>query len=160
MTTTKSAMEAGQTLVAKYKREQHTCEVVEGGERLCYVLPERRAFTSPSAAGKAITGTATNGYRFWSVPEKAPAGQAKRQQAAQATAEAMAGTANEVGGADSANGARPAKLIQRARSQKGVAEGQVRYFCSSCMEAFEAEDAGRGKMPETCPQGHPAVEAA
>ena len=47
--------------------------------------------------------------------------------------------------ADSANGApKPAKLIQRAKSQKGVSEGQVRYFCSSYMEAFEAEDAGRG----------------
>ncbi len=36
----------------------------------------------------------------------------------------------------------------------------MRYFCSSCMEALETEDAGRGKVPEICPQGHPTVEAA
>ncbi len=36
----------------------------------------------------------------------------------------------------------------------------MRSFCSSCMEAFEAEDAGRGKVPETCPQGHPTLDAA
>ena len=39
-----------------------------------------------SAAGKAVTGTATNGYRFWSIPDKPPAGQAARHQAAQAAA--------------------------------------------------------------------------
>ena len=82
MTTAKSAINAGQTLVAKYKGKQHSCEVVEHDERLHYVLPDGRVFTSPSAAGKAITGTATNGYRFWSVPKKAPAGQPKRQKAA------------------------------------------------------------------------------
>ena len=82
MTTTKSAIKAGQTLVAKYKGERHACEVVEHDERLHYVLPDGRVFTSPSAAGKAITGTATNGYRFWSVPKQTPAGQPKRQKAA------------------------------------------------------------------------------
>ena len=75
MTTTKSAIEAGLTLVAKYKGEQYTCEVVESGERLHYVLPDGREFTSPSAAGKAITGTATNGYRFWSAPSDLRAGE-------------------------------------------------------------------------------------
>ena len=46
------------------------------------MLPKGRLFKSPSAAGKAVTGTATNGYRFWSIPDKPPAGQAARQQAA------------------------------------------------------------------------------
>ncbi len=64
MTTTKRAIKAGPTLVAKYRGEQHTCGVVESGERLHFVLPDGRKFTSPSAAGKAITRTATNGYRF------------------------------------------------------------------------------------------------
>ena len=50
------------------------------------ILPKGRLFKSPSAAGKAVTGTATNGYRFWSIPDKPPAGQPARQQAAQAAA--------------------------------------------------------------------------
>ena len=82
MTTTKSAMKAGLTLVGKYKGGQYTCEVVEHDERLYFVLPKGEVFRSPSAAGKAVTGAATNGYRFWSVPDKAPAGQSKRQRAA------------------------------------------------------------------------------
>ena len=86
MATTKEKIRAGQTLVAKYKKQQHTCEVVEHDERLYFVLQKGRVFKSPSAAGKAVTGTATNGYRFWSIPDQPPAGQAARQQAAQAAA--------------------------------------------------------------------------
>ena len=90
MATTKNEIRAGQSLVAKYKGEQYTCEVVEHDERLYFVLPKGRVFRSPSAAGKAVTGTATNGYRFWSIPDEPPAGQAARQQAAQAAAEKAA----------------------------------------------------------------------
>ena len=86
MATTRERIRAGQTLVAKYKKQQHTCEVVEHDGRLYFVLPKGRVFKSPSAAGKAVTSTATNGYRFWSIPDKPPAGQPARQQAAQAAA--------------------------------------------------------------------------
>lgn len=82
MATTKSTIEAGLTLVARYRGEQHTCEVVEHDGRLFFVLPRGEVCTSRSAAGKAITGTAINGYRFWSIPEEAPSGQQKRQQPA------------------------------------------------------------------------------
>ena len=87
MTTTKEKIRAGQSLVAKYKKQQHICEVVEYDGRLHFVLPKGRVFKSPSAAGKAVTGTATNGYRFWSIPDKPPTGQAARQQAAKAATE-------------------------------------------------------------------------
>ncbi len=87
MATTKEKIRPGQTLVAKHKKQQHTCEVVEHDRRLYFVLTKGRVFKSPSAAGKAVTGTATNGYRFWSIPDTPPAGQAARQQAAQAAAE-------------------------------------------------------------------------
>ena len=163
MSTTKAEIKAGLTLVGKYKGEEHTCEVVEQDGRLYFVRPDGQFFTSPSAAGKAITGAATNGYRFWSVPGKAPSGQRGRQKAARLALAAMAAdeapsTAN---GADSANGAaRPARLIQRAKSQEDVPEGLVRYFCASCMKAFVAADAGRGRVPERCSEGHPARQAA
>ena len=90
MATKKEQIRAGQTLVGRYKKREETCEVVEHEGRLYFVLPKGRVFKSPSAAGKAVTGTATNGYRFWSIPDQPPAGQAERQQAAQGAAEKAA----------------------------------------------------------------------
>ncbi len=43
-----------------------------------------------ASVGKAVTGTATNGYRFWSIPDQPPSGQTARQQAAQVAAEKAA----------------------------------------------------------------------
>ena len=85
--TKREQIRAGQTLVARYKKQQHSCEVVEHDGRLYFVLPKGRVFKRPSAAGKAVTGTATNGYRFWSIPDQPLAGQAERQQAARVAAE-------------------------------------------------------------------------
>ena len=158
MATTKSTIEAGLTLVARYRGEQHTCEVVEHDGRLFFVLPKGEVCTSRSAAGKAITGTAINGYRFWSIPEEAPSGQQKRQQPALRAVVAVSPEAAASTRSRPEAAASPAKLIERATSQCGVPEGQARYFCSSCMSAFEAEDAGRGQV--RCPQGHAAPDAA
>ena len=163
MSTTKAEIKAGLTLVGKYKGEEHTCEVVEHDERLYFVRPAGEVFTSPSAAGKAVTGTATNGYRFWSVPEKAPSGQPGRQKAARLAVAAV--TADQpmstAAGADGDDGAaKPAKLIERTKSQKNVPEGKARYFCSPCMKAFVAADAGRGRVPGRCSEGHRARQAA
>ena len=73
MSTTKAEIKAGLTLVGKYKGELHTCEVVERDERLHFVRPDGQCLhKSLSLPGKAITGTATNGYRFWSVPDTGP----------------------------------------------------------------------------------------
>ena len=160
MATMKDAIETGLTLVARYKSEQHTCEVVEHDGRLFFVLSKGEVCTSPSAAGKAITGTATNGYRFWSIPDEAPSGQQKRQQAAQKAVVALTTDAAPRTERGAAAEGKPAALIERAKSQRGVPESQARYFCSSCMSAFEAQDAGRGKVPERCPQGHSALDAA
>ena len=123
MTTTKAEIKAGQTLAGKYKGMEHTCEVVEHEERLYFVLPKDRVFKSPSAAGKSVTGTATNGYRFWSIPEKAPGGQQGRQKAAREAVAAIVAdqSPSTADGTDSAGGApNPAKLIKRAKIQKDV----------------------------------------
>lgn len=57
----------GTTLSATHKGKTHTATIVETKD-----LPVGRAvrsgdqlFSSLSAAGKAITGHATNGWRFW-----------------------------------------------------------------------------------------------
>ena len=61
----------GTTLTAKYKGQAHTAEIVEAKE-----LPAERGvkygeeiFSSLSAAGRAVTGHATNGWRFWQLAE-------------------------------------------------------------------------------------------
>ena len=44
MATTRERIRAGQTLVAKYKKQQHTCEVVEHDGRLYFVLSRSTVF--------------------------------------------------------------------------------------------------------------------
>jgi hypothetical protein len=72
-------LKPGTKLVARYKKEEHTAEVVKTEEGLRYRLADDREFKSPSSAGSAITGGACNGWRFWSIagseeakPKKAP----------------------------------------------------------------------------------------
>jgi hypothetical protein len=62
-------LQPGTTLVARYKKEEHRAEVVEGKDgKVVYRLSDGREFTSPSAAGSAVMGgVACNGWRFWSV---------------------------------------------------------------------------------------------
>jgi hypothetical protein len=60
----------GTTMVATYKGQVYTAEIVEAE------VPAGRAvkygdqvFTSLSAAGRAVTGHATNGWKFWQPAE-------------------------------------------------------------------------------------------
>ena len=58
----------GTKLRGKHKGKEHTAEVVPGKDGgLRFRLADGREFASPSAAGKAVTGTACNGWRFWSL---------------------------------------------------------------------------------------------
>jgi len=61
----------GTTMTATYKGEAHTAEIVDAKE-----LPAGRGvkygeeiFSSVSAAGRAVTGHATNGWKFWQPAE-------------------------------------------------------------------------------------------
>ena len=57
----------GTVLVARYHRDTYRCTVhLSNMSRRSYEVLGR-FFRSPSAAGRAITGTACNGWRFWSV---------------------------------------------------------------------------------------------
>ncbi len=121
---------AGAKLVARYKGQEYTAEVVETEEGLRYRLEDGRQFKSPSAAGSAIMeGNACNGWRFWSLADE------ERPKPHKATERGAAKQKTKPG-----NG-----LIQR------MDDG--RYFCSACMEPF---DAPAGVEPLGCPQGHTA----
>ncbi len=65
----------GTRLVARYKHEEHTAEVVTDVDgRTRYRLADGREFKSPSAAGSAVMGgQACNGWRWWSVEGSAGA---------------------------------------------------------------------------------------
>ena len=121
----------GTKLTAKYKTVSYGAEVVQTEEGVRYKLEDGRESKSLSSAGTAITGGPINGWAFWSV-----AGEEAQGQPAESKTETP----------KRSNG-----VIRRTPNQKGTPEGQVRYFCSACLDSFYAE---AGEKPEACPKGH------
>src|SRR5438105_4687668 len=67
-------LKVGTVLVARYKKHDRTCEVVETPDGVRYRLDDGTEHKSPSSAGKAaMDGVACNGWRFWSVQGTEPA---------------------------------------------------------------------------------------
>ncbi len=87
MTIENRDLKPGTKLVARYKGQDYSAEVVETEAGVRYRFEDGREFTSPSAAGSAImAGSACNGWRFWSLageeqPKKARKAAAKKQTA-------------------------------------------------------------------------------
>ncbi len=125
----------GTKLVARHKKTLYSAEVVETDEGVRYRIEDGREFKSPSAAAKAITGGAVNGWRFWSL-----AG-----EDGEPTDRRRAAPRKEKG---------EGKLVRQVRklpNQRGVPEGQVRYYCAACQEGFLVD---AGTEPDLCPEGH------
>ena len=126
---------AGTKLVARYKGQTHEALVlIDDAGKPGYELDGKTIFRSLSAAGSAVMGgTACNGWRFWSVEGTAP-GKPETQ-----TADAKPA------------GPRLVRQLKRVPNQKGVPEGEVKWFCSACQASFLAT---AGTEPDACPQGH------
>ena len=77
-------------------------------------------------------GKAANGWRFWSVQGTEP-------------------KAREGGEKPEAQAVTAKRLVYRVPNQKGIAEGQSRWFCRACMKGFVIEGCGQ---PGVCPEGH------
>ena len=125
----------GTRLVANYRKQAHACmvEKAEEGEGVRFALEDGRKFKSASSAASALMGgKAVNGWRFWSVQGAEP-------------------KAQEGGEKPETQAAKPKRLVYRVPNQKGIAEGQSRWFCRACMKGFVIE--GRGQ-PEVRPEGH------
>jgi hypothetical protein len=62
----------GTALSAKHKGKSYSATIVEAKDRPAgrAVQYGEQVFTSLSAAGKAITGHATNGWKFWQPVEQ------------------------------------------------------------------------------------------
>ncbi len=89
-----------------------------------YRLEDGREFKSPSSAGSAImSGSACNGWRFWSLA-----------------------------GSEEAKPKKTSKKAAKANDNPGFKRlDDGRYFCDSCMEAF---DAPKDVTLVGCPKGH------
>jgi hypothetical protein len=141
----------GTKLTGRCHKQSYTCEVVEDAEgKLRYHLEDGREFKSPSAAGMAITGHSCDGWKFWSlqIEETAPAPKAENQEAVPAaetnqTVEPVAEPAPTAAKTD------PKKTgVFLVPNQKGVPEGQIRWFCRDCGKSFIASAV---EVPGFCP---------
>lgn len=61
----------GTTFSHTYKGRTHAVRVVRLGDGLGYELGGE-VYASPTAAAKAVTGTAVNGWQFWGMDEELP----------------------------------------------------------------------------------------
>jgi len=134
-------LKAGTRVVARYKGQDYSAEVVETSDGIRYKLGDGREFKSLSSAGSAVMGgTACNGWRFWTVAgeEGAKKPKAKVDLGASIRAKSKKPAAEKAPG------------FERLPDE-GVPEGQAKFFCNSCMDAFTAPAAIE---PIGCPKGH------
>jgi len=128
-------MVAGTVLVARYKKQDRTCEVVETADGLRYRLDDGSEHKSPSSAGKAaMAGVACNGWRFWSVqgteaPKREPKPKADKpvkEPAAKKPAKAKTGAKS--------------KSATKPKAARAAAKGDA-YGCGVCPETFATQKA-------------------
>ena len=120
---------AGTRLVARYKKQDRTCEVVETDDGLRYRLDDGTEHRSPSSAGKAaMGGIAANGRRFWSVegteskPKAEKSAKAKKEPAAKKPAKAKA-----------------AKKGKAKKPKASRMASDASYGCGACGESFPTQ---------------------
>ena len=119
-------LEPGIVLVARYKKQDRTCEIVQTDDGLRYRLDDGTEHRSPSSAGKAaMGGVACNGWRFWSLQ-----GTEKPKREPKAKAEKPAAKTK----AAPKKGAK-AKAAKKPKAQRAAAKGDS-YGCGACGESF------------------------
>jgi hypothetical protein len=132
-------LEAGTVLVARYRKADRTCEVVETPDGLRYRLDDGTEHKSPSSAGKAaMGGVACNGWRFWSVQGTEPAPRASKPKA-EKPAKAKA-PAKKAAKSKSAKKAKAAKK-PRGKAMRAKATDVASYGCGACGATFGSQKA-------------------
>jgi hypothetical protein len=137
----------GTKLTGRYHKQTYSCEVVENAEgKLRYHLEDGREFKSPSAAGMAITGHSCDGWKFWSVATDQTTA---KPEAEKPETPPAAETEHNEKPAPSAAKTDPKKTgVFLVPNQKGVPEGQIRWFCRDCGKSFIASAV---EVPGVCP---------
>jgi hypothetical protein len=148
----------GTKLVGRYHKQSYSCEVTENAEgKLHYHLEDGREFKSPSAAGMAITGHACDGWVFWSVQTEgsAPTPEEENRTQTESTSEPAAADASQTTQPEPIKNATKTDLkktgVFLVPNQKGVPEGQIRWFCRECGKSFMASAV---RLPGICPAKH------
>jgi len=122
-------LEPGTVLVARYKKQERTCEVVQTDEGIRFRLDDGTEHRSPSSAGKAaMGGVACNGWRFWSLqgdlkPAKEPK-KAKAEEPAKAATKKPAAKKS----------AKKGKGAKKGKSARTASAGS--YGCGACGAEF------------------------
>ena len=127
-------LEAGTVLVARYKKQDRSCEVVQTDNGLRYKLDDGTEHKSPSSAGKAaMSGVACNGWRFWTV-QGTETPKAKREPKATAEKPAKASPSKKV--------AKKGKAAKKpaAKAMRAKASGDS-YGCGVCDATFPTQKA-------------------
>ena len=146
MTIDNRNLAAGAVLVTAYKKVQHRCEVVTTEKGLGFKLANGKILSSPSSAGKAITGRVScDGWKFWSLAGKVEQG-----------SETPPASVREAPAKATRTAAKLVRQIKKLPNQQGVTEGSTKWFCSACMKSFLAEGQN---APLACPEGHPREAA-
>ena len=127
---------AGTRLVARYKKQDRTCEVVETPDGLRYRLDDGTEHRSPSSAGKAVTGGACNGWVFWSVEgtEKP-----KREPKVKAEKPAKKEPATTKPPKAAAKKSAKAKGAKKGKAMRAASKGDGSYGCGACGESFPTQ---------------------
>jgi hypothetical protein len=135
-------LEPGTRLVARYKKEDRTCEVVETADGLRYRLDDGTEHKSPSSAGKAATGGACNGWVFWSLegtekPKREPKVEPKAK-AAKPAKEPAAKKPNAKKPAAKKSGTKSSKS-KKAKAMRAAAKTDASYGCGACGAEFPTQ---------------------
>ncbi|MDP9237932.1 MAG: hypothetical protein M3P30_11155 [Chloroflexota bacterium] len=139
-------LEPGTRLVARYKKEDRACEVVQTDEGLRYRLDDGTVHKSPSSAGKAVIDHACNGWVFWSVagtekPKREPKAKAekpKKEPAAKKPAKTKAAPKKS------------GKAKEKGNAARAAAASDASYGCGACGETFPTmKDATAHAMTHT-----------
>ena len=126
-------LEPGTVLVARYKKQDRACEVVQTDEGLRYRLDDGTEHKSPSSAGKAaMGGVACNGWRFWSLQGTEPARKPKAEKPAKAQPKKAPAKAAPKGKG------KKAKSAKKPKAARMAAKGDS-YGCGACGESFPTQ---------------------
>jgi hypothetical protein len=136
---------AGTVLVARYKKQDRTCKVVETADGPRYRLDDGTEHKSPSSAGKAaMGGVACNGWHFWSVegtekPKREPKAKAEPKKKPAAKGPAKTKAAKKGGTTKSAK-------PKKSRVMRAAAKSGESYGCADCDETFPTIEEATGHL--------------
>jgi hypothetical protein len=129
-------LEPGTRLVARYKKEDRTCDVVETAEGLRYRLDDGTEHKSPSSAGKAATGGACNGWVFWSV-----AGTEKPKRQPKVAKPAKPAKERAAKKPATKKSAKKSSKPKKAKAMRAAAKSDASFGCGACGAEFPTQKA-------------------